>query len=160
MKYLVDIDGFLANVSGLLPLIQGNTKDKDFETYYARILEAPPIESGVEFVRLLKAKAITPVYLTGRNETCREATKQWLNTLFSSEVFDYPVFDKDLLMRSEGDRRPAWIVKRDKAVALLESTGTTANEWVAIDDHPQNIAMFRELGMTTLHVQSDASFSE
>ena len=159
MYYLIDIDGFIADVRWLLPLIQGESKD--FDTYYGRILEAKPIESGVEFIRFLKAKGITPVYLTGRNDKCRESTKQWLNSLFCDyEIFDYPVFDKDLLMRSEGDRRPVWVMKRDKTLALLESTGTTANQWVAIDDHAQNIAMFRELGMTTMHVQSDASFSE
>jgi len=159
MYYLIDIDGVLADVRGLLPLIQGNPKDKDFNTYYARILEAPPIESGVELVRALKATGIPYVFLTGRNECCRQATKQWLHNLFVQD-YDYPIFDKDLLMRSEGDRRPAWVVKRDKAIALLEATHTSPKQWVAIDDHAQNIAMFRELGMTTLHVQSDASFSE
>jgi hypothetical protein len=159
MNYLIDIDGVLADVRGLLPLIQGNPKEKDFNTYYARILEAPPIESGVEIVRGLKTKGMPYVFLTGRNEQCREATKQWLHNLFNQDNA-FPIFDKDLLMRSEGDRRPAWVVKRDKAMALLETTHTSPKQWVAIDDHAQNIAMFRELGMTTLHVQSDASFSE
>jgi hypothetical protein len=154
MRYLIDIDGFIVDVRGLLPLIQGNPKDKDFDTYYARILEAPPIESGIELVNALIKQGHEIVFLTGRNEQCRGATEVWLykHTCLESELC--------LFMRSKGDRRPAWLVKRDKTLALLQSTGTTANQWVAIDDHAQNIAMFRELGMTTMHVQSDASFSE
>ena len=43
MLYIFDIDGVLADVTHLLPLIQG--EHKDFEGYYSRIGEALPLKT-------------------------------------------------------------------------------------------------------------------
>ena len=49
MLYIFDIDGVLADVTHLLPMITG--ENKDYETYYSRIGEALPIANGLRLAQ-------------------------------------------------------------------------------------------------------------
>lgn len=49
MLYIFDIDGVLADVTHLLPLITG--ENKDYEAYYSRIGEALPIANGLRLAQ-------------------------------------------------------------------------------------------------------------
>lgn len=82
------------------------------------------------------------IFLSGREDSCREATSRWLSYHF----FD---MDFDLFMRSAGDSRPDWIIKGelyDKHVIPNYSIKAV------LDDRDQVVRHVRNRGITVLQV--------
>lgn len=79
-------------------------------------------------------------FLTGRMESLRTITKKWM---LDNCQRDIP--DNLLIMRAEGDYRPAPIFKKEKIEALkLEFPNSFL---IMLDDDPRNLEMFREFGL-------------
>jgi hypothetical protein len=123
MLYIFDIDGVLADVTHLLPLIQ--SENKDFDAYYSRIGEALPIAQGCELLRAITMCAWTQqthphgdiYFVTGRSELSRETTIEWL------QKHGYAGERPNLHMRGNTDRRYAQDVKRGMTRTVRGCTG-------------------------------------
>jgi len=82
------------------------------------------------------------IILSGRFETHREVTEDWL------EHHDVP-YDA-LLMRADGDRRPDDVVKQEIYERVIAPHHTV---WLVLDDRNRVVAMWRRLGLRCLQVR-------
>lgn len=152
MLYIFDIDGVIADVTRLLPLIQGDSKD--FDAYYKCIGNALPIQSGIDLIDAIifkqyDAGRIDRVhFVTGRNECSREATMTWL-----ADNLDWYEKWYTLHMRSKGDRRLAWEVKHDIVQRIHKETCTPFSEMIVFEDDADCVKMYEELGCYVCHIK-------
>lgn len=127
-----DIDGVIANCEHRL----WYAKEKFYDSFYERVGGDSVIEDGVELLRqLTKDSNSMLIFLSGRRESCREDTKQWLK-----QNFYYPY--EALYMRDDGDHRPAPTVKAERyaeIVRMIQSRGLSFEHVYYIDDDPKNI---------------------
>lgn len=131
---IVDIDGVVADVRHRLHHITG--RPKNWGAFFAAADRDPPHEEGVEVVRTL-ARDHDIIYLTGRPEHLRDATVEWLER--------HGIGGHELMMRPEGDRRPAAVVK----VQLLRRLARNRTIGVVVDDDEQVLAAVNAAGFTT-----------
>jgi hypothetical protein len=111
---VVDIDGTIAKIGDRLKLLGGG--NPDWDKFYDRCDEDEPITEMVDLVNSLACHYLI-VYCTGRRDTCRDKTLEWLKNHGLSE------FD-GLLMRKTGDRRVSTEVKPE----LLKDAGIKLND--------------------------------
>lgn len=141
-SFIVDIDGTLANLNGRSP----------YENDSKKYLEDLPIQDVVDTVRDLETEGRVIVFMSGRSETHREATEQWLETHVRTARFR---FQHLLLMRGEDDKRPDDGVKYD----LFDKHVRDDYDVIGvIDDRPQVLRMWRKIGLTTFQVGSGEEF--
>jgi len=126
-----DIDGVLADVRHRLPLLE--RRPKDWAGFFAAAPDDPPLAAGIALARELSS-AYKFVYLTGRPERCRTDTLTWLarQRLPSGR----------LIMRADGDRRPARMVKP----LLVDELARHAVIAVVVDDDVEVCAALRSAG--------------
>ena len=113
---VVDIDGVLADVRHRLAHLR--KRPKDWAAFFAAAPADPVLDEGVAVARRL-GEQHDLVYLSGRPERCRDDTLRWLAAA--------GVPTGSLLLRADGDRRPARLVKveilrelaRQRTVAIL-----------------------------------------
>jgi hypothetical protein len=118
---VVDIDGVLADVRHRLYHVSGARRDWD--AFFAAAPGDPPLDEGRAVADRL-AQGHDLVYLSGRPERCRADTLAWL------ELHDLP--PGELLLRPEGDRRPARMFKLDQ----LHDLAAGREVAVLVDDDP------------------------
>lgn len=118
---VVDIDGVLADVRHRLHHVQGQRKDWD--AFFAAAVDDTVLDEGRAVADRL-AEDHELLYLSGRPERCRDDTLAWL------EANDLPT--GRVLLRPEGDRRPARAFKVDRLVQLAG----TRDLAVFVDDDP------------------------
>lgn len=117
---VIDLDGVLADVRHRLHHIDG--PGKDWDAFFAGIPDDPPLAEGFAIVARLLADDHEIVIVTGRPSRTREHTQAWLDRHGLPRV--------RLIMRREGDRRPARQVKRS-LIRRLAAGPTVA---VVVDD--------------------------
>lgn len=135
---LVDIDGTLADMGKGQP---GRRGPYDWH----RVGEDDPIGPIVDLVHDLRHAGHDVVFMSGRDEACREATEKWLAKHIGTAG--------PLHMRPAGDMRKDSIVKRE----LFEQriAGRFAVRYV-IDDRDQVVRAWRAMGLTVLQVADGA----
>lgn len=127
--WIVDIDGTLAlNTSGRSPY------DLD------RVGEDTLNEPVADVVYALARVGYRVVFCSGREETSRAATEEWIRTHLDVRG--------PLYMRSAGDRRKDHVVKRE----LLDEIGRSYAVRGVLDDRQQVVDMWRAAGLTCLQV--------
>jgi predicted kinase len=127
---LIDVDGTVADHEG----IRGHHE-------YDKVHLDKPKPEVIRVVKTLVNTGVRPLYVSGRPESCMEATWRWLST-HATEPFD-------IIMRKTGDRRADYIVKRelfDKHIRY------NYNVIGAFDDRNQVVDMYRSLGITVFQV--------
>jgi len=124
---IVDIDGTVAKMNGRSP----------FD--WSRVGEDKPNESVCSLVR--DTVEDETIFVSGRDECCREATQAWLN---SQLLGGSPLF-----MRPAGDQRDDRIIKRE--IYEREIKGKYNVRFV-LDDRNKVVAMWRELGLPCFQV--------
>lgn len=130
--YVFDIDGTIARMGDRLKCIQSDPKDWD--SFYKRVGEDKPIAPMLQLLEDLQFPYYTEtVFLTGRNESCREETEQWLY----AHVGQY---NPTLLMRKGHDFRHDTEVKPE----LLKKAGI--EPIVIFEDRNSMVKKWRELG--------------
>jgi len=127
---LVDIDGTLARMTGRGP------HDLD------RVHEDEPITHIVELVQNLRQN-YQLVFMSGRKESCREATEEWL----AEHVARTP--QEPLFMRATNDNRRDSIIKSELFDEHIEGN---YNVRFILDDRDQVVRMWRDRGLTCLQV--------
>lgn len=168
MLIAFDIDGTLADLSHRLHWVK-NLPDggkPDWEAFFALCHKDKPIVEMVEvcnmFLREYRPDTEV-IFISGRSSVCREATVEWLHNhtmaqlhTHESEVLgdgewfvDY--LERPLLyMRSEGDRRPDYLVKHDLLVRVMADYGQKPD--IVFDDRQQVVDMWRSEGVRCCQV--------
>jgi hypothetical protein len=132
---VVDIDGVVADVRHRLHHVE--QRPKNWGAFFAAADSDPLLAEGAAVVKRLAADH-TIVYLTGRPERLRAQTLAWLRR------FELP--EGDLIMRRDGDRRPARLTK----IGLLGRLSERGQVSVLVDDDPRVCTEAREAGFTVL----------
>jgi hypothetical protein len=163
MIFIFDIDGVLADVTHLLPLITGS--NKDYELYYSRIDEAVPIirglrlNGGIMYATQTSSFSDEPRHLcyfvTGRREQSRKETTEWLYKNIAHHVYG----NHKLYMRGDKDLRHAKEVKYDIIQTINKETGVPFNNMTVFEDDPQCAEMYESLGCYVCHVKHDKARS-
>lgn len=133
---VVDIDGVVADVRHRLGHLE--QRPKDWDAFFAAAGDDPPHDEGVSLVRRL-ARDHEIVFLTGRPHRLRDDTLQWLER--------HGLGGHRLVMRPDGDRRPAALVK----IRLLRDLSQGREVAVVVDDDPVVVAALEDAGYPTLH---------
>lgn len=127
---ICDIDGTLAHMNGKRGPFDWNKVDRDD----VDIIVADRLRKH----RRLGEKIII---LTGRDESCRELTTEWLN------FYDIP-FD-EMYMRPENDYRKDNVVKKE----IYDNELKNYNVLFVYDDRNQVVDMWRGLGVKVFQVE-------
>lgn len=143
---VVDIDGTIAKVGDRLKYLQ--QEKKDWDAFYEHCYEDEPIKDIIELVELMQIHEYNIVFCTGRRESVRKKTEDWL---FKNI---WCLREYKLLMRKDNDYRPDTEVKPE----LLANAGITPdNVWFILEDRDSMVAKWRELGYRCLQV-ADGKF--
>ena len=130
---MLDIDGVLADVRHRLRHIA--RRPKDWDAFFAGAKDDPVLEIGAEFARTA-ATTHDVLYLTGRPERVRLDTEDWLLRN------EFPC--GKLLMRADGDHRPAAVVKLQHLRELRRELPID----LLVDDDPAVLKAARGAGFT------------
>ncbi|HVF03403.1 MAG TPA: hypothetical protein VNA20_01045 [Frankiaceae bacterium] len=128
---VVDIDGVVADVRHRLHHIE--SRPKDWPAFFAAADADPPLAEGVARVQALQDDHDV-VYLTGRPDSLRRTTEEWLAR--------HGIAGTKLVMRRRGDYRPARVTKAEE-LRRLARTRTVA---VVVDDDPEVCDALRAAG--------------
>ena len=129
---IVDIDGTVALMGSRSPY-DTTTVDQDL-----------PHTDVIDVVIALSQAVDHIIFLSGRDEECRDLTERWLHRHLNGISAGY-----DLRMRPTGDRRRDSIVK---AELFDQHVRDEYSVLVVLDDRRQVVEMWRSLGMTCLQV--------
>ena len=130
---VVDIDGTVALMGSRSPY-DTSTVDQD-----------QPHTDVIDVVGALSHAVDHVVFLSGRDEECRDATFGWLRKHLGNQIYA----TSSLHMRPQGDRRRDSIVK---AGLFDEHVRDEYRVLVVLDDRDQVVRMWRSLGLTCLQV--------
>lgn len=118
---VLDIDGVLADVRHRLHHLE--RRPKDWDAFFAAAKFDEVLHAGAEFARTAATTHVV-VYLTGRPDRLRDDTDDWLRR--------HALPEGDLLMRSDGDRRPAAVMK----LQMLRRLRAEYTVDLVVDDDP------------------------
>lgn len=127
-----DIDGVIANCEHRLPW----AKAKLWDDFYNRVSADEPIYDGITLVKALLGDDGVLVFMTGRRNTCRTDTEQWLTRRGLFDGFD------SMFMRKDGDHRPSPELKKEtyaNIISMMEARGLAFDHIYYIDDDPENV---------------------
>ena len=141
---VVDIDGTIAKVGDRLKYLQ--QEKKDWDSFYEHCDEDEPIRDMLELVYDLHRSYNYIVFCTGRRESVRAKTEEWLNRHIGIEYM--------LLMRPVGDLRHDTMVKPE---LLAQMDITPDNVYCILEDRDSMVAKWRELEYRCLQV-ADGKF--
>ena len=138
---IVDIDGTIADHTnrleelGVSPheLMMDNEREK-LDDYLSKSIDDPVITWCKDLVELYDDKDYQIIFLTGRNESYKEITSEWLNKNLSEKVMYI------LLMREDEDDRDDAEVKYDIYKADIEPEYDVQ---FVLDDRDSVVDMFR-----------------
>lgn len=138
---LIDLDGTLALMGKGQP---GRRKPYEWD----RVGEDDPNLPIVRLARILRRAGFPAIYISGRDESCREQTLMWLDHHVEN------VAEERLLMRAHKDNRPDHEVKEEIYRRDIEPKLRVA---YVLDDRNAVVKMWRSLGLTVLQV-ADGDF--
>lgn len=141
---LCDIDGTVADLSHRLHHVRPpEGQRKNWAAFHAGVAEDAPHEDVRTILWCLHAASndAEVVYVSGRNEVSRQATKAWLRQ------HNFP--QGDLHMRADGDFRSDDIIKEE----ILDGLGLTPEQVLCVlDDRQRVVDMWRRRGFRVLQV--------
>lgn len=126
---LVDFDGTLS--------LRGSRSPYDYST----VSEDLPNSPVISVVRALREFGLEIVVISGREDVCDKASRQWLAT-----HLNFPI---ELFLRQSGDYRPDYQIKEEIYRKFIEPNWQVE---LALDDRQQCVDLWRQLGIVTLQV--------
>lgn len=136
-----NLDGELA----IIVDIDGTVADKlDRSPHdYSKVIEDGLHYDVAGLIGLIAARGLRVVFLSGRDASCEEDTRKWLDQYFG-HLGGY-----DLFMRAEGDRRKDYLVKYE---LFRDCVLPKYNTGLVLDDREQVVRMWRGIGLRCLQV--------
>lgn len=135
---IVDIDGTLADVSGMRHYVKADPRRKDFDRFHKAACLFAPVNITVKYAaskaRSQRNQAV--LIVTSRKRKWGDYTKMWLDK-------HGIVYDK-IYMRADHDDRKDYEVKRD-ILARIRSQGYNV-VW-AWDDNPNVVQLWLQEGI-------------
>jgi phosphoglycolate phosphatase-like HAD superfamily hydrolase len=132
----VDLDGVVSDARHRLHHLE--RRPKNWKAFFVEAAHDEPFEEGLAVVAKL-ADEHDIVFLTGRPEHLERLTREWLAR--------HGLDGHDLVMRPDGDRRPAAQVKP----GLLRQYAGEREVAIVVDDDPDVIAALAAVGYPTFH---------
>jgi tRNA uridine 5-carbamoylmethylation protein Kti12 len=129
---IVDIDGTVAKMQGRSPYD------------YSKVTTDVPNWPVIFLVKTLMNKGVKPLFTSGRPDSCRSATVDWLRRFVLDSFTDFELF-----MRTTEDKRPDWIVKYELFDKHIRND---YNVLMVLDDRDQVVEMWRKIGLTCFQV--------
>lgn len=140
---ICDLDGTLCNADHRLHHIQ--KAPKDWDTFFSLCHLDSPHEWCLDLIHALyKTNIYEVIFLTGRNETQREMTLNWLKT---HTQFRHEHLAANLYMRHAHDNRHDDVMKRE---IFEKEISPKYRVMFAIDDRERVIKLWRSLGVPAL----------
>ena len=160
---ICDLDGTIANLQHRLHFIKNpdgskkSYKDSDWDSFHKACVDDEPYEDVIEILHSLVrghgngcnvcgAVEREVYFFSGRNESVRKETIEWLEKNVS-----IPVEDGSLYMRSEGDRRPDTTVKYEM---MYELKIMPEDVLCILDDRQSVVDMWRENGFRVMQIDA------
>lgn len=142
---IVDIDGTIAKVGDRLKYLQ--QENKDWDSFYEHCDEDAPIEDMVRLVSDFYEWGYNIVFCTGRRESVREKTRDWIkDNLYMEHQYD-------LLMRKDKDWRHDTEVKPELLAQWMWCNKVEPSDiYLILEDRDSMVAKWRELGYRCLQV--------
>lgn len=126
---VLDLDGVLADTRHRMRHLR--RRPKNWDAFFAEATQDPVHLEGLALAREAAERGSVVVYLSGRPERTRADTLAWLSDAGAPEG--------DVVLRPEGDRRPARVVK----IAALRRLATRLRLDVLVDDDPEVVSAVR-----------------
>lgn len=136
---IIDLDGTLCDVSHRTHFVKQSPPD--WQGFFDACVDDTPNPAVAALYRMARCTSHLIIYVSGRPETHREQTLQWLN--------QYGLSGHVLLMRPSGDYRPDQIVKRELYEAHIAGRYDVL---FTVDDRNSVVKMWRDLGLTCFQV--------
>lgn len=137
---MFDLDGVLADAAARQHFLAG--RRPDWDAFFSAAGDDPLVEEVAALLGLLR-KELAIVLLTARPSRTEEVTTSWLSR--------HEVRWDLLVMRLEGDRRPARSFKQD---AVREILAHGLDVRLCLEDDQRNVEMFRAEGLSCLYIHS------
>jgi phosphoserine phosphatase len=134
---LVDMDGTLANVSGIRHMVDGLKQKKDFHAFHRASEFVPANKQAIDFCKRHHKAGNGIVIVTARMEEWKPHTTRFYNRELV-EAHGVPVLDS--FYRPNGDYRKDYEVKKEILTRIRELYIPVA----AIDDNPNIITLWEE----------------
>ena len=128
-----DLDGTLA--------IKGDRDIYDFSKIDVDKLNITVSNAVSGFMDASNIGEANLIIVSGRDDSCKEATLKWLN--------DYGIFPKEIYMREIGDKRPDYIVKQEIYDTYIKDK---YNVSAVFDDRDSVVRMWRDNGLPVFQV--------
>lgn len=128
---IIDVDGTIAEMNGRKPY-EWDKVDTD----------KPRYDIIAMIHGLTDSMNLKPVFLSGRDSICSHKTYLWIKSYVFDGSEDFPLF-----MRSIKDHRPDYVVKEK---LFWEHVAPEYDVVSAIDDRPQVLRLWRELGIKNI----------
>lgn len=133
---IVDIDGTIANTH---VYEDGTPAREPFE--YEKVNLDVPVLPVIKLVALvIDTFSAQPIFITGREDRCRDLTKDWLDKYFD---------DYRLIMRKTGDRR------KNEELKMEQYAKHIAGKYEVLyvfEDNDNASSFYRRCGLTCLQV--------
>jgi len=138
MLVLCDIDGCVVDPCEYVRrYLSGPVKN--WKGYYKQTLSMPAIPQIIVLLNGLSQMGENIIFHTGRNESNRSDTLVWLNTQLA-----FAVYTSRVLMRRNGDRTPASLLKLANCQRL--------HPQLVIEDEPETVELLRKHRFVVLQV--------
>lgn len=132
---VVDIDGTIADMA---PCERG-----PFDWH--RVGEDSPHEDVIDMIMRVQSTGVQLIFLSGRDEACRQETYDWLVRYTSTNSYLPP----KLYMRAENDMRPDQEIKPE---LFWKYVGEEWNVLGVFDDRQKVVDMWRKMGLRVYQV--------
>lgn len=139
---IFDMDGTLANVSGILDYLE--PPNRNFHKFHRASVNCPPNQWVVDEAVACYEAGLPILIVTARVFKYCWETMFWLR-------HNLPVPYEQLYMRRDGDYRPDGVVKREIHSMIREDGYSVVRAW---DDNPQVVAVWESLGIPVTIVES------
>jgi len=142
---IVDMDGTMANVSGIRHMVDGINQKKDFHAFHRASEFVPANKQAINFCRRHHKAGNAILVVTARMLMWKPNTTRFY-TRELTDAYGVPV-ERDFY-RPDGDYRPDYEIKKEILAQVREEFHVVA----ACDDNPNVIKLWEEEGIPEVEV--------
>lgn len=134
---ICDIDGTLADLEHRL--VHVHKTPKDWHAFHSSLMEDTPHPWCVDLINLYRENGHRIILMTGRGEEYRDLSLEWFKK--------YQIHYDELLMRSAGDQRHDWEIKKELFEKNVKDRFQVS---FVVEDRKSVVDMWRDIGLVCL----------